>query len=86
MRQIFKTVFAILVPVSLVTCHHDNLKDVAPVLPKKPNILWIVAEDLSPIIPPFGDEKTGIQKLYMYNIYKRIITTHTHVIISNLLI
>ena len=56
MRQSFKTVFAILVPVSLVTCHHDNLKDVAPVLPKKPNILWIVAEDLSPIIPPFGDE------------------------------
>ena len=56
MRQISKTVFAILVPVSLVTCHHDNLKDVALVLPKEPNILWIVAEDLSPIIPPFGDE------------------------------
>ena len=24
-------------------------------LPERPNILWIVAEDLSPIIPPFGD-------------------------------
>ncbi|MDG2140967.1 MAG: sulfatase, partial [Gammaproteobacteria bacterium] len=56
MRQVSKTVFAILVSVSLVTCHHDNLKDVAPALPKEPNILWIVAEDLSPIIPPFGDE------------------------------
>ena len=56
MRQISKAVFAILVPVSLVTCHHDNLKDVALVLPKEPNILWIVAEDLSPIIHPFGDE------------------------------
>ncbi|MFL2874753.1 MAG: sulfatase-like hydrolase/transferase, partial [Pseudohongiellaceae bacterium] len=25
------------------------------ILPERPNILWIVAEDLSPIIPPFGD-------------------------------
>lgn len=26
-----------------------------PTLAKQPNILWLVAEDLSPIIPPFGD-------------------------------
>ena len=26
-----------------------------PLLPNQPNILWLVAEDLSPIIPPFGD-------------------------------
>jgi len=26
-----------------------------PELPDRPNILWLVAEDLSPIIPPFGD-------------------------------
>ena len=26
-----------------------------PLLPDQPNILWLVAEDLSPIIPPFGD-------------------------------
>lgn len=26
-----------------------------PVLPPSPNIVWLVAEDLSPIIPPFGD-------------------------------
>ena len=25
-------------------------------MPERPNILWIVAEDLSPIIPPFGDQ------------------------------
>ena len=29
--------------------------DAGPVLPERPNILWLVAEDLSPIIPPFGD-------------------------------
>lgn len=26
-----------------------------PALPPSPNIVWLVAEDLSPIIPPFGD-------------------------------
>ncbi|MCG8414032.1 MAG: sulfatase [Pseudomonadales bacterium] len=26
-----------------------------PALPERPNIVWLVAEDLSPIIPPFGD-------------------------------
>lgn len=29
--------------------------DSGPEIPNRPNILWIVAEDLSPIIPPFGD-------------------------------
>ena len=28
---------------------------IGPKLPQAPNILWLVAEDLSPIIPPFGD-------------------------------
>jgi arylsulfatase A-like enzyme len=28
---------------------------IGPKLPQTPNILWLVAEDLSPIIPPFGD-------------------------------
>ncbi|MEO1449095.1 MAG: sulfatase [Bacteroidota bacterium] len=27
----------------------------SPALPFRPHILWLVAEDLSPIIPPFGD-------------------------------
>ena len=33
---------------------HQALTD-QPVLPDRPNILWLVAEDLSPIIPAFGD-------------------------------
>ena len=28
---------------------------IGPKLPQAPNVLWLVAEDLSPIIPPFGD-------------------------------
>ena len=34
-----------------------------PVLPERPNILWIVAEDLSPIIPPFGDSTVATPNL-----------------------
>ena len=42
--------------VALGSCRNSLLtQNIGPVLPKKPNILWIVAEDLSPIIPPFGD-------------------------------
>ena len=42
--------------VALGSCSNSLLtQNIGPVLPKKPNILWIVAEDLSPIIPPFGD-------------------------------
>ncbi len=32
--------------------HH---KKAAPAFVSRPNILWLVAEDLSPVIPPFGD-------------------------------
>jgi N-sulfoglucosamine sulfohydrolase len=47
----------------LLDCEADNgatteaeLTDLLkPVLPDQPNILWLVAEDLSPIIPPYGD-------------------------------
>ena len=34
-----------------------------PRLPKMPNILWLVAEDLSPIIPPFGDNTVATPNL-----------------------
>ncbi|MGA0288484.1 MAG: sulfatase [Pseudohongiellaceae bacterium] len=34
-----------------------------PVLPDRPNILWLVAEDLSPIIPAFGDDTVATQNL-----------------------
>ena len=43
--------------VALFGCKHlEKLYSSQPRLPKRPNILWIVAEDLSPIIPPFGDQ------------------------------
>lgn len=34
-----------------------------PKLPQKPNILWMVAEDLSAIIPPFGDNTVATPNL-----------------------
>ena len=34
-----------------------------PKLPITPNILWLVAEDLSPIIPPFGDNTVATPNL-----------------------
>lgn len=33
----------------------EEITDAGPQLPDRPNILWLVAEDLSAIIPPFGD-------------------------------
>lgn len=33
------------------------------VLPERPNILWLVAEDLSSILPPFGDETVSTPTL-----------------------
>ncbi|MEM9918002.1 MAG: sulfatase [Bacteroidota bacterium] len=35
----------------------------APQWPKRPNILWLVAEDLSPVIPPFGDSTVSTPNL-----------------------
>jgi len=34
-----------------------------PKTPRTPNILWLVAEDLSPIIPPFGDNTVATPNL-----------------------
>ena len=39
----------------LFSCQNEVFEQNALQLPDKPNILWLVAEDLSPIIPPFGD-------------------------------
>lgn len=51
-----KIILVMLLPVLLGACSNEYLlSDSAPVLPERPNILWLVAEDLSPIIPPFGD-------------------------------
>ena len=34
-----------------------------PVLPDVPNIVWLVAEDLSPIVPAFGDHTVATPNL-----------------------
>lgn len=46
-------------------CSEQNVKLTAPgpTLPERPNILWLVAEDLSPIIPPFGDNTVATPNL-----------------------
>ena len=41
---------------------HQALTD-QPVLPDRPNILWLVAEDLSPIIPAFEDDTVATPNL-----------------------
>ena len=41
---------------------HQALTDQL-VLPDRPNILWLVAEDLSPIIPAFGDDTVATPNL-----------------------
>lgn len=44
------------IPFLLGTCVAEfEQVDIGPNLPERPNIVWIVAEDLSPIIPPYGD-------------------------------
>lgn len=57
---IIKPLFLLLLAPSILSCTSDQegsevtIKDEL-VLPERPNILWLVAEDLSPFIPSFGD-------------------------------
>lgn len=39
----------------LISCQDHVKPDNKLVTPFRPNILWLVTEDLSPVIPPFGD-------------------------------
>ena len=57
MRMLLRlTIFSTLLA-ALFSCKYlDDSSRSQPILPERPNILWIVAEDLSPIIPPFGDQ------------------------------
>lgn len=46
--------------ITLCNCNETDLPEekvstINPVLPDKPNILWLVAEDLGNYLPPFGD-------------------------------
>jgi arylsulfatase A-like enzyme len=55
-QQLRGIVFLALILLSLSRCSAlDSGAQDGPQLPERPNILWLVAEDLSPIIPPFGD-------------------------------
>ena len=59
----FKT-FILLIATALAGCQEAGTKVIdQPGLPTKPNILWLVAEDLSPIIPPFGDDTVATPNL-----------------------
>ena len=56
MKEIVNSLLILSLLVSLESCSNSQFTaDAGSIVPKKPNILWIVAEDLSPIIPPFGD-------------------------------
>ena len=71
---------ALFVPVLLASCSYESLvTDIEPVLPERPNILWLVAEDLSPIIPPFGDytvETPNLSRLAAEGVrYSRVFST-----------
>jgi arylsulfatase A-like enzyme len=59
----FKT-FILLFAAALAGCQEAGTQAIdQPNLPTKPNILWLVAEDLSPIISPFGDDTVATPNL-----------------------
>lgn len=57
--------FALLALLSLLqACSENSIQQNAgPSIPVRPNIVWLVAEDLSPIIPPFGDNTVSTPNL-----------------------
>ena len=60
-----KSVLLIVFTLLASTCEapQTEVADTGPSLPDRPNILWLVAEDLSPIIPPFGDSTVATPNL-----------------------
>lgn len=54
-RRHFNVLSFLLCALLTAACSDVRELDSQPSLPQQPNILWLVAEDLSPIIPPFGD-------------------------------
>ncbi|WP_282135264.1 sulfatase family protein [Seonamhaeicola maritimus] len=49
-QMLFRTILFSLMSVLLLSCNDNNAQEV-----KKPNILWIIAEDLSPFMGCYGD-------------------------------
>ncbi|MDD9890962.1 MAG: sulfatase [Gammaproteobacteria bacterium] len=63
-RKVIRLCLCLSIPILLGTCVNEFAGIAAePNLPDRPNILWIVAEDLSPIIPPFGDHTIATPNL-----------------------
>ncbi len=54
MHQRLTLLLACMAAILFSGCEEEKISYGAPVV-NPPNIVWIVAEDLSPIIPPFGD-------------------------------
>ncbi len=50
-------VFLFVLSLSLISCQPGEVVEDEPSLslPERPNILWLVTEDMGPYIPPFGD-------------------------------
>ena len=66
--QIKRIIINLLLPVfavlQLAACSDTtSISQDNPSLSQQPNILWLVAEDLSPIIPPFGDDTVATPNL-----------------------
>ncbi|GAB5409592.1 MAG: hypothetical protein BalsKO_19570 [Balneolaceae bacterium] len=79
MRNLATYSFIILLTVGFTGCDSSrNQKNI--VLPERPNILWLVAEDLSPIIAPFGDSTAitpNINRLADEGVrYPKLFSTH----------
>ena len=48
----------LVVLLTFFSCNYSQDK-----IDKPLNVVWLVAEDLNPYIPPFGDSKVSIQNL-----------------------
>ncbi len=65
-----KTFIATVIALSIISCSAEQPEQIAEnktatelELPTRPNILWLVAEDLGPWIPPFGDSTVATPNL-----------------------
>ncbi len=50
-----RTLYFIFLVLLFITCTSEEVSPEQKQYPERPNILWIVAEDLSPYLPPFRD-------------------------------
>ncbi|WP_418262535.1 sulfatase [Flavobacterium faecale] len=57
--------FLILTSVAIISCksQKENASGAVVNLPERPNILWLVTEDIGPYLPPFGDNTVATPNL-----------------------